>query len=157
MSIQTPVTDATVEPVVHPVAAQAKSDARMPLKKVAASPVKAPKNTAIKPPLADTAKKAPSAASKVLASSKKAPKSKAAKAAPAQPQKIKMVRDSFTFPEIEHKRLVEMKRRLIALGIEVKKGELVRAGLELLAALENQKLLNAVAGVEKLKTGRPKK
>ncbi len=157
MSIQAPVTDATIEPVVHPVAAQAKPDARIPRKKVAASSVKSPTNNVIKRPLADSAKKPLSAASKASAPSEKAPKPKAAKAAPARPQKIKMVRDSFTFPETEHKRLVEMKRRLIALGTEVKKGELVRAGLELLAALNNQKLLNAVAGVEKLKTGRPKK
>ncbi len=72
-------------------------------------------------------------------------------------RKVKMVRDSFTFPEPEHKRLVEMKRRLIDLGKEVKKGELVRAGLGVLAAMDNAQLLKAVALVDKVKTGRPKK
>ena len=67
------------------------------------------------------------------------------------------MRDSFTFPESEHKRLVELKKRVIALGVEVKKGELVRAALEMLASLDSQKLLRAIATVEKLKTGRPKK
>lgn len=91
------------------------------------------------------------------ATPKPKPKAKATKVALARPQKIKMVRDSFTFPETEHKRLVEMKKRLIALGTEVKKGELVRAGLEMLASLDNLRLAKAVADVEKLKTGRPKK
>lgn len=94
---------------------------------------------------------------KVAAPKPEVLKPKAGKTSAPRPQKVKMVRDSFTFPESEHKRLVEMKKRLIVLGTEVKKGELVRAGLELLAALDNQKLLKAVAGVEKLKTGRPKK
>jgi hypothetical protein len=97
---------------------------------------------------------------KVAAPSRETPKATATKATkkpPQRPQKVKMVRDSFTFPDVEHKRLVETKKRLIALGTEVKKGELVRAGLELLAALDNQKLLKAVAAVDKLKTGRPKK
>ena len=79
------------------------------------------------------------------------------KTAPRRAQKIKMVRDSFTFPEAEHRRLVELKKRLISLGTEVKKGELVRAGLHMLFSLEDSKLVIAVAGVEKLKTGRPKK
>lgn len=83
----------------------------------------------------------------------KGAKGKAAHRAPI----IKMVRDSFTFPESEHKRLVELKKRLIALGTEVKKGELVRAAIGMLFALDNEKLIAAVADVEKLKTGRPKK
>jgi len=85
------------------------------------------------------------------------PGPKAPKAAPQRLPKIKMVRDSFTFPEPEHKRLVDMKKRLIALGTEVKKGDLVRAGLELLAAMDNQKLVSAVSRVDKLKTGYAKK
>ncbi|WP_374639494.1 hypothetical protein [Hydrogenophaga sp.] len=79
------------------------------------------------------------------------------KAPAVRARKVKMVRDSFTFPEPEHKRLVEMKRRLIDLGKEVKKGELVRAGLGVLAAMDNAQLLKAVALVDKVKTGRPKK
>lgn len=79
------------------------------------------------------------------------------KGAPRRVQKTKMVRDSFTFPENEHKHLIQLKKRLIALGTEVKKGELVRAGLDILFSLEDSKLVAAVANVEKLKTGRPKK
>jgi hypothetical protein len=96
-------------------------------------------------------------ADKTHAHKREKPKSGNAKAAHHRAPKIKMVRDSFTFPETEHKRMVQMKKRLIALGTEVKKGELVRAGLELLASLDNQKLLKAVAAVDRLKTGRPKK
>jgi hypothetical protein len=79
------------------------------------------------------------------------------KAAPRRAQKVKMVRDSFTFPENEYKQLIQLKTRLIALGKEVKKGELVRAGLEMLFSLEDSKLIIAVNSVERLKTGRPKK
>jgi hypothetical protein len=53
--------------------------------------------------------------------------------------------------------LIQLKTRLIALGKEVKKGELVRAGLEMLFSLEDSKLIIAVNSVERLKTGRPKK
>ena len=68
-----------------------------------------------------------------------------------------MVRDSFTFPHTEHQRLVALKKRLIAVGMDVKKGELVRAGIHLLFGLDNNRLTDAMAGIERLKTGRPKK
>jgi hypothetical protein len=94
---------------------------------------------------------------KALALKQEKRKSGKAKAAHHRSPKIEMVRDSFTFPKSEHKRLAELKKRLIALGTEVKKGELVRAALGMLFALDNEKLIAAVAGVEKLKTGRPTK
>ena len=67
------------------------------------------------------------------------------------------MRDSFTFPESEYLTLVALKKRLLAAGTEVKKGELMRAGLALLSALETAALTAAVGRVEKLKTGRPSK
>ena len=45
----------------------------------------------------------------------------------------------------------------MALGLEVKKGELVRAGLALLSALGDAALKASIGKVERLKTGRPKK
>lgn len=155
-------TEATSKPMTQPLAVQAKTAATSPMKSTPSVSVKGPEKIVARRAIKATDKKmavAPSqpTAGKAVAPSQKTSKPKATKAVPQRPQKIKMVRDSFTFPETEHKRLVEMKKRLIALGTEVKKGELVRAGLELLAALDNQKLLRAVVSVEKLKTGRPKK
>lgn len=152
------------EPSAQPAQVAPKTVAKSPVKKTPGTPVKAPEKIAVKRAVPTVTKKAVATpakpkAVKAVAPNKATPKpkAKATKVAPARPQKIKMVRDSFTFPETEHKRLVEMKKRLIALGSEVKKGELVRAGLEMLASLDNLQLAKAVADVEKLKTGRPKK
>lgn len=154
------------EPSAQPAQVVPKTVTKSPVKKTPGTPVKAPEKIAAKRAGPTVTKKAVATPAKPKAVKAVAPnkatlkpkaKAKATKVAPARPQKIKMVRDSFTFPETEHKRLVEMKKRLIALGMEVKKGELVRAGLEMLASLDNLQLAKAVADVEKLKTGRPKK
>ncbi|HAX23325.1 MAG TPA: hypothetical protein DCY64_23980 [Hydrogenophaga sp.] len=152
------------EPSAQPAQVVPKTVTKSPVKKTPGTPVKAPEKIAARRAGPTVTKKAVATpakpkAVKAVAPNKATlkPKAKATKVAPARPQKIKMVRDSFTFPETEHKRLVEMKKRLIALGMEVKKGELVRAGLEMLASLDNLQLAKAVADVEKLKTGRPKK
>lgn len=150
------------EPSPQPTQVATKTVTKSPVKKTPRNPVKAPETIAAKRAVPTVAKKAVATPAKPKAVKPGAPKTvtpkvKAAKVATERPQKIKMVRDSFTFPETEHKRLVEMKKRLIALGTEVKKGELVRAGLEMLASLDSLQLAKAVADVEKLKTGRPKK
>lgn len=150
------------EPSAQPAQVVPKTVTKSPVKKTPGTPVKAPEKIAARRAGPTVTKKtvatpAKPKAVKAVAPNKATLKAKATKVAPARPQKIKMVRDSFTFPETEHKRLVEMKKRLIALGMEVKKGELVRAGLEMLASLDNLQLAKAVADVEKLKTGRPKK
>jgi hypothetical protein len=123
--------------------------------------VKATVNTVTKPVTKTEHKemgtKQPTVAKKPVTTKSPAPKSGKSKAAPRRAQKVKMVRDSFTFPENEHKQLIQLKKRLIALGTEVKKGELVRAGFEILFSLEDSKLIIVVTSVEKLKTGRPKK
>lgn len=75
----------------------------------------------------------------------------------AKPRKPKLVRDSYAMPEAEYARIGELKKRLAGLGVEIKKSELLRAGIMLLAAL-NDGELKAVAGrVERIKTGRPAK
>ncbi|MDF3835222.1 hypothetical protein P3W85_19975 [Cupriavidus basilensis] len=71
--------------------------------------------------------------------------------------KKKVVRDSFTMPEWDYRKLAELKRRCLDGGAHVKKSELLRAGLKLLEALPEKKLLAAVGGVETVKTGRPSK
>jgi hypothetical protein len=94
-------------------------------------------------------------------STKKAPAPKAEKAAkPAKPEKVKkakLVRDSFAMPEKEYAEIGGLKKRLGSLGIEVKKSELLRAGVLLLAALNDTELSAVVGRIERIKTGRPSK
>lgn len=50
-----------------------------------------------------------------------------------------------------------MKQRAMGLGLEIKKSELIRAGLALLAASSDAALRKALGNVPTLKTGRPGK
>ncbi len=88
-----------------------------------------------------------------------APKTaKAAKADKApKAKKIKLVRDSYAMPETEYARIGELKKRLAALGSEVKKSELLRGGIALLAALNDAELKAVMGRIERIKTGRPSK
>lgn len=76
---------------------------------------------------------------------------------PHKARKIKLVRDSYAMPEVEYARIGELKKRLLALGAEVKKSELLRAGIALLAALDDAELQAVMGRVERIKTGRPAK
>jgi len=69
----------------------------------------------------------------------------------------KLVRDSFTFPATDYARIGELKQRALASGREIKKSELLRAGLVVLSALPDIRLLKVLDGLDKLKTGRPSK
>ncbi|WP_077033511.1 hypothetical protein [Pelomonas sp. KK5] len=112
-----------------------------------AKPVKAaPKPVAAAP--AKVAKTAAKTAAKAVAKT-------AAKASP-KPAKIKLVRDSFTMPSDEYALLGELKQRALAGAHPVKKSELLRAGVKLLAGLGDAALLRALKQVPTLKTGRPK-
>ncbi len=116
------------------------------------------------------AKRAPQTAVKKVMAAPQAPAQ--AQAAPAQPvanktqsakakvvkeKKVKVVRDSFTIPKTEFTQIAEMKKRAITLGVEVKKSELIRAGLQLISGLPDAAFKKALAGVPTLKTGRPAK
>ena len=72
-------------------------------------------------------------------------------------RKIKMTRDSYTMPESDYTKLAILKKKCLEAGIHVKKSELIRAGIIRLSKLTNAALLNAVAQVEVIKTGRPAK
>ena len=154
MSEQIETTATAPEAQTKPAAPVA---APKPAAKAKAAPKTAPKaKTAVAAPAAP---KAPAVKKPVAPMSVKAtpPKKAEPKKSEAKPVKVKMVRDSFTFPEADHSHLAALKKRVVALGQDVKKGELVRAGIALLAALDNKALLAAVANVDRLKTGRPKK
>lgn len=74
-----------------------------------------------------------------------------------KPEKVKVVRDSFTIPKSEYTQISELKKRAIAGGVEVKKSELIRAGLLLLSSQSDAGLSKALLAVPTLKTGRPGK
>jgi len=71
--------------------------------------------------------------------------------------KVKVVRDSFTMPQSEYLQIAEIKGICLEAKMHVKKSEVLRAGLKVLAALNAVQLKRALGGLEKIKTGRPKK
>lgn len=75
----------------------------------------------------------------------------------AKPKKVKLVRDSFSFPEHEHELLSALKKRAKNLGKEFKKSEILRAGVAHLVAMADAALVAALDKVERVKTGRPAK
>ncbi|MDE2310215.1 MAG: hypothetical protein KGL01_05235 [Betaproteobacteria bacterium] len=69
----------------------------------------------------------------------------------------KVVRDSFTMPQNDYARIAELKQACLKAGVHVKKSELLRAGLHALGKLSAAQLKQAIAQMEQIKTGRPKK
>ena len=68
-----------------------------------------------------------------------------------------MVRDSFTIPKTELLQIGDMKKRALTLGVEIKKSELIRAGLSALSGMSDASFKKAIASVPTIKTGRPAK
>jgi hypothetical protein len=76
---------------------------------------------------------------------------------PPREKKPKLIRDSYAMPETEYAQIGILKKRLVGLGRETKKSELLRAGVMLLAALNDAELTAVMGRVERIKTGRPSK
>ncbi|CAG4896517.1 hypothetical protein [Paraburkholderia gardini] len=76
---------------------------------------------------------------------------------PKRARKEKVVRDSFTMPKSDYAKIAILKQKCVDAGVSVKKSELLRAGLLLLASVPEKRLLAAVSAVETVKTGRPAK
>jgi len=72
-------------------------------------------------------------------------------------KKLKLVRDSFTIPKAEYAVLEAMKLRAAKLGRPTKKSEVLRAGVQALAAMGDAAFLTCVGSVPAVKTGRPAK
>jgi hypothetical protein len=75
----------------------------------------------------------------------------------AKPKKPKVVRDSFTFPKAEYDQLAALKGRALALGLSIKKSELLRCGLSLLTSSSDRAFVACVNSLPKVKSGRPGK
>jgi hypothetical protein len=109
-------------------------------------------------------RKAVAAAAPVTPGAKPAKAAKAAKADDAakapkadKARKPKLVRDSFTIPKSEYAVLEELKLRAAKLGRPAKKSEVLRAGVQALAAMGDAAFLATVGAVPTVKTGRPAK
>ncbi|MFZ4538983.1 hypothetical protein [Propionivibrio sp.] len=76
---------------------------------------------------------------------------KKAKATKHAGKKAKLVRDSFTFPAADYALIGVLKQRALKVGFEIKKSELMRAGLLVLSALSDATLIKALGGIDKLK------
>jgi hypothetical protein len=77
--------------------------------------------------------------------------------APKPAKKPQVVRDSFTMPENEYVKISEIKVKGLKLGLQVKKSEVLRAGLKALFSMDEAQLKAALVGLDKIKTGRPNK
>lgn len=115
-----------------------------------------------------TSKRKPVAAKKMPVARKATAAKKPApvKAEPAKKQKKKekkavdkpkVVRDSFTMPQADYDKIAELKQTCLKAGVHVKKSELLRAGLHALGKLSAAQLKQAIARMEPVKAGRPKK
>jgi len=121
--------------------AAAKKTVAAKLEKLA-RPVKAPSQTTTTPVVAAAAAPVPAAAT----SAPKAPRTKE-----------KLVRDSFTMPRAEFAVIHELKERALGFKRATKKSELLRAGLQVLAALDDTTLKTVLDMLPALKAGRPRK
>lgn len=138
-------------PVAAPVVTEVAADVAVPAKVAPAAKAKA--KVAAKPAL--------TAAEKAAAAPIKTPLGKASKPVkaekPPKAKKIKLVRDSYAMPEAEYAQIAVLKKSLAAQGIDVKKSELLRAGIAVLVALDAAELQTVMSHIERIKTGRPSK
>lgn len=131
------------------------SAAKVVAKKAPANKPAQAKKIVAKKPVSRKAAAEVGAAAKVKAKAipALAPESKKIK----KSHKQKVIRDSFTMPHDEYRKIAEIKSACLKAKMHVKKSEVLRAGLKLLAGLSVAQLKAALNGLEKIKTGRPKK
>lgn len=86
-------------------------------------------------------------------------KAEAAPAVAAKPPRVKekLVRDSFTMPRGDFALIHQLKERGLGFKREVRKSELLRAGLQVLSAMDDAALKALLDRLPKIKTGRPRK
>ena len=130
----------------------ANANVTTPTKK--AAPRKAAQKAAVP---AKTNKPATAPATAPVKAKTTAPKPAASPAKPLKDKKVKVVRDSFTIPKSELLQIGESKKRALTLGVEIKKSELIRAGLQALTSMNDAAFKKALASVPTIKTGRPAK
>ena len=75
----------------------------------------------------------------------------------AAPTHLKVVRDGFTMPQSDYDMLKALKIQCLASGLAVKKSELLRAGVQALAAMQTEQLIEKLRALPEIKAGRKKK
>ncbi len=120
------------------------------IKKTPAAPKPLSKPLSAKPPVKAVKKPEPKAVKVAAKEVKTAPKA-------AKKPKLKVVRDSFTMPVGEYEKIAEIKASCLKAGVQVKKSEVLRAGVIALCSMSEAKLKLALASLDKIKTGRPNK
>lgn len=141
-----------------------KSDKDVVAKPVAAKPLTAAAKVGKPAAKVAAVKKAEPVAVNVAKEVKKVPEMKEVKAAKAVKEvkvakkpKPKVVRDSFTMPQSEYQKIADIKEIGLKSGLQVKKSEVLRAGVLALCAMNEAQLIAALSGLDKIKTGRPNK
>ncbi len=116
------------------------------------------KKVMAKRPAATTKKTTPQPSRAKLASvGKSVKKSATPKKAEKKHSKQKTIRDSFTMPENEYLIIADLKKKLLAGGVAVKKSDLLRAGLQSLAGMSQAVLKKQLSKLAEIKIGRPTK
>lgn len=124
----------------------------------AKQPQSAPAAAAVMPPKADPVKPKAVSPAKTAKAGKAEKPGKTAKAAKVdKARKPKMKRDSFAIPEEEYALFAVMKKRLLDQKMAVRKSEILRAGLALLATQADVELVALIQKLTPIKTGRPAK
>ncbi|HWR75846.1 MAG TPA: hypothetical protein VN283_01385 [Thiobacillus sp.] len=140
------------KPAARPRAAAAPAARRRPSATAKAATL-AVKKTATRPPVARKSppvKKAAHEPEPFVAKDNKADK-------PAKAKKAKLVRDSFTMPDLEYALIAALKKRCLNAGVSAKKSEILRAAVANLAKLSDASVVAAVRRLDVIKTGRPAK
>lgn len=115
------------------------------------------KSTAVKTAKKTPVRKSPVRLKPIVKSAAKAAAKDAPKRVEKKSKRVKVVRDSFTMPENEYQKIAEIKSTCLKAKMHVKKSEVLRAGLKVLAGLDSARLKLVLKSLEKIKTGRPKK
>lgn len=155
----------TSTPLPKPPSAEAPDSAAAPATPKAAVPIAAlskastPKPPAPKPAAAKRRTDKPAEPKRAVAkpAAKEPVVEKSAKPAKAAKLREALVRDSFTMPASDFALIAQLKQRALNTQRAAKKSELLRAGLQALAALEAKALVAALDRLAPIKTGRPKK
>ncbi|WP_455204411.1 hypothetical protein [Kaarinaea lacus] len=69
----------------------------------------------------------------------------------------KLIRDTFSMPDSDYRLIAKLMKRSPAQSARTTKSELVRAGIRVLNAMDDDDLEKVLTQVERLKTGRPAK
>jgi hypothetical protein len=75
----------------------------------------------------------------------------------AKKPKLKVVRDSFTMPESEYRKIAAIKEICLKSGLQVKKSELLRAGVIALSTMNESQMKAVIISLDKIKAGGPNK